>query len=148
LTGVYLRGPGSVELTREIARAQRTEQTLVVAFVDVDKLKDINDSEGHAEGDRTIRAVADALRSSLRSYDLVIRYGGDEFVCAMSGLTLAAAEERLTQVNVVLAEGVGRRSVSVGLAQLRQADSLDSLVARADTALYASRVPQQARPSP
>jgi diguanylate cyclase (GGDEF)-like protein len=134
-----------VELAREIARARRTEQALVVAFVDVDKLKDINDSEGHAAGDRTIRAVADALRSSLRSYDLVIRYGGDEFVCAMSGLDLAAAGERMAQVNVVL-EGVGRRSVSVGLAQLGQDDSLDSLVARADTALYASRVRHGAPP--
>jgi diguanylate cyclase (GGDEF)-like protein len=137
-----------VELAREIARARRTEQALVVAFVDVDKLKDINDAEGHAAGDRAIRAVAEALRSSLRSYDLVVRYGGDEFVCAMSGLSLAAAAERLAQVNVVLDGEVGRRSVSVGLAQLERDDSLDSLVARADTALYASRVRHQARPSP
>jgi diguanylate cyclase (GGDEF)-like protein len=109
-----------------------------VAFVDIDKLKSINDLEGHAAGDRTIRQVADALRSSLRSYDLLIRYGGDEFVCAMPGVALAAASERLAQVGAVLA-GTGHRSVSFGLAQLQQGDSLDSLVARADAALYASR---------
>jgi diguanylate cyclase (GGDEF)-like protein len=118
-----------------------------VAFVDIDKLKAINDLEGHAAGDRTIREVADALRSSLRSYDFVIRYGGDEFVCAMPGVTLAAAKERLAQVNVVLGQGVDRRSVSVGLAQLQQEDSLESLVARADSALYASRA-RTAAPSP
>jgi diguanylate cyclase (GGDEF)-like protein len=122
-----------------VARARRTGQVLVVAFVDVDGLKSINDVEGHAAGDRALQQVADALRSSLRSYDLVIRYGGDEFVCAMSGLTLADAEPRLAQVNVGLGQGPHHRSVSVGLAQLQHDDSLDSLVARADTALYVAR---------
>ena len=140
MTGVYLRGPGAVELAREIARARRTGQPLVVAFVDVDKLKAINDSQGHAAGDRTLREVAHALRSSLRVYDLVIRYGGDEFVCAISGLTMAAAKKRLARVNVELGRGVHHRSVTVGLAQLQQQDdSVDSLVARADTALYEAR---------
>jgi len=111
-----------------------------VAFVDVDKLKAINDSQGHAAGDRTLREVAHALRSSLRVYDLVIRYGGDEFVCAISGLTMPAAMNRLARVNVELGRGVHQRSVTVGLAQLQQDDSVDSLVARADTALYESRL--------
>jgi diguanylate cyclase (GGDEF)-like protein len=120
-----------------------------VAFVDVDGLKPINDAEDHAAGDLTIQQVAGALRSTLRAYDLVIRYGGDEFVCAMcamSGVSLAAAEERMAQVVIALDDGAPRRSVSVGPAQLEQQDTLDSVIARADAALYAARSQQAGRP--
>jgi len=62
-------------LEREIARARRDEQPLVLAFVDVDGLKAINDARGHAGGDRMLLAVANAFRVRLRSHDLIIRYG-------------------------------------------------------------------------
>jgi len=139
LTGVYLRGAGWLELERELARARRTEQSLVLAFIDVDHLKVINDSHGHAAGDRTLVEVARSITAKLRSYDLVMRYGGDEFVCAISGLSFADVKERLTFVSAPLAEAPERASVSVGLAELRSEDSLESLIARADAALYRGR---------
>jgi predicted signal transduction protein with EAL and GGDEF domain len=68
---------------------------LVVAFVDVDGLKRVNDTEGHLAGDALLIAVADSLRACLRSYDLVMRFGGDEFVCALpSGQRLGTLDQR------------------------------------------------------
>jgi len=66
-------------LEREIARQRRTGSTFAVAFIDLDNLKHINDTYGHAKGDEVIRGVADALQRTLRPYDVAGRYGGDEF---------------------------------------------------------------------
>lgn len=138
LTGAYLRGPGFVELEREMLRASRTGQPLVVAFVDVDCLKAINDSGGHAAGDRMLVEVAGAFRANIRSYDLIIRCGGDEFVCALSGQTMTEASARLALVKTAITEATDG-SVTVGLAELAPDDSLETLVARADAALYRQR---------
>ncbi|MDP9243704.1 MAG: GGDEF domain-containing protein [Chloroflexota bacterium] len=136
---MYLRRAGFVELEREIARVRRTDEPLAVAFVDVDRLKAINDSRGHAAGDQVLLEVANIFRSKLRSHDLIIRYGGDEFVCAISGLNMAAATKRLALVIAALAEASEHGSVSVGLAELQPDDSAEDLVARADAALYRQR---------
>lgn len=139
LTGAYLRGPGLVELGREIARARRSAQPLVLAFVDVDGLKAINDSLGHAAGDRLLLQVAGELRAKLRSYDLVIRYGGDEFLWVLSGQTIDEATKRLALVSVAVADGSEHGSMTVGLAELGRDESADDLVARADAELYRER---------
>jgi diguanylate cyclase (GGDEF)-like protein len=140
LTGVYLRGPGMLELEREIARARRSQQPLILAFVDVDQLKATNDSRGHAAGDRLLLDVANSFKRNLRSHDLIIRYGGDEFVCAFSSLDLAEATKRLACVAAAVAEAPEHGSVTVGLAQLRKRDSPEGLIARADAALYRERL--------
>jgi len=90
--------------------------------------------------------VANALRATLRSHDLIIRYGGDEFACVISGLNAADASRRLALVNAVLAEAPESPSVTVGVAELQPNDSIEDLVARADAALYRER-PQQGRGS-
>ena len=137
LTGAYCRGPGLAELEREIARAVRTYEPLVLVFVDVDGLKVINDSLGHEAGDRLLVEVADALAARLRPYDMVVRFGGDEFLCICQGITEIDAAARLTLVNAELAHG--GHSISVGLTELRADDTVTSFIARADRALYRSR---------
>ena len=144
LTGAYLRGAGFQELAREIARARRTAEPFVLAFVDVDGLKAINDSGGHAAGDQMLRETADALRAHLRSHDLIIRYGGDEFVCAVAGLSLADATARLGLVNTALARAPQPGSMTVGFAELQPEDSPQDLMARADAALYRERAGKRA----
>lgn len=145
LTGLYLRGPGLLELDRMIARASRTQQSLVLAFIDVDHLKKINDACGHAAGDRMLLDVANTLGANLRPYDLIIRFGGDEFVCVVSGVHMAEIAKRLERVRAALAEAPETGSVSIGLAEWLPEDSREDLIARADAALYRER--QQRRPA-
>ena len=139
LTGALRRDRGLADLKREIDRARRSDGRLVLAFVDVDGLKAINDLQGHAAGDRLLRAVAAALRTGLRSYDLVIRYGGDEFLCALPGTDIDGARRRFDDVASDLTERSPRASVSSGWAKLEDSDTLDELIARADADLYGRR---------
>jgi diguanylate cyclase (GGDEF)-like protein len=139
LTSTYVRGPGLAELDLEILRATQVGDSVVLALVDVDGLKQVNDADGHAAGDRVLRQVADALRTHLRPDDIVIRFGGDEFVCAISGLPLADAEFRLARVNADLATCPGEPSVTSGLAEMRAGDSARTLITRADEALVQQR---------
>ncbi len=117
----------------------RGRMALSVAFVDVDHLKQVNDSLGHAAGDRLLQNVAHALRSRLRTYDLVVRYGGDEFICAMPGLTAEAARDRLATINSVLGTQSPDGSMSFGVAELQPNESVEELVLRADQSLYEAR---------
>lgn len=137
LTGAYSRDAGTLELKRELARAKRTQQSLVLAFVDVDDLKEKNDSLGHVAGDRLLRDAVDSIRANVRSYDLIVRFGGDEFVAALIDVSMSQAEQRFAAVNARL-EDLGA-SVTVGLAEMRPDDALADLVERADRALYVNR---------
>jgi len=146
LTGVYRRGHGMMILTRELRRAFRSpDERLVVAFIDVNGLKRVNDEQGHAEGDRLLTDLTAATTKRLRSHDIVFRYGGDEFVCILPGANLDGAGPIFAAVAESFAEGGRERGFSVGLAELREGDTPESLVARADTALYESRAEAAAR---
>jgi len=139
LTGAHRRDSGIVELERETARAKRTGQLLVLAFVDVDGLKAINDSFGHPAGDQLLRQIAETIRANLRSYDLIVRYGGDEFLCGLLDMKIEEASRRFLLVNTHLADS-HHASVTVGLAELLKGDdSLAELIGRADEALYRER---------
>jgi diguanylate cyclase (GGDEF)-like protein len=143
LTGAYRRDAGILELEHEIARAHRTGDSFVLAFVDVNNLKVRNDLHGHIAGDRLLRKIADTLRANVRSYDLVVRYGGDEFVCGFPALDVNDAAERFARINEDLASS-DEASVAFGLAELRRGDSLTELITRADALMYANRY-QRAR---
>ena len=137
LTGVMRRAAGIAATEREIARARRQKSLLTVAFIDVDGLKEANDRKGHAAGDQLLRGLASGLRSGLRGQDLVVRYGGDEFVCVLPDTTAEAARTKLHQIRGDLAEaGIG---FSIGLAQLERSDDVVSLLGRADTELYQAK---------
>ena len=140
LTGTWTRSFGLAQVSHELERAHRVGTKLVVAFVDVDGLKRLNDSEGHLAGDALLRRVGDALRANVRAYDVLVRYGGDEFLCAMPNLTVAEAASRFEKIAVALSAGdVSGHSVTFGLAEAEAADSLEDLITRADKALLEAR---------
>ena len=124
--------------TRSIARRRNSEE-LVVTFIDVDDLKAVNDSEGHLAGDSLLVAVADSLRRCLRSYDLIMRYGGDEFMCALPDADTEDVRRRFVDVSSALAEGPIKGSITVGFAELEDDDTAEDLIRRADADLLARR---------
>jgi diguanylate cyclase (GGDEF)-like protein len=139
LTSVRRRGAGLEQLQREIDRAHRTPEELVVTFVDVDGLKHVNDTKGHLAGDALLIAVAEALRARLRSYDLIMRFGGDEFVCALPNTNVEAVRRRFSDVAGSLASGPLEGSITVGFAELGKDDAAEDVVQRADADLLAQR---------
>lgn len=138
LTGAYRREAGLMELERETSVAKRTEQSFVLAFIDVDGLKTTNDSLGHAAGDQLLTQVVDTIRRHTRSYDVIVRWGGDEFLCGLLDVGIERASERFASVNADLVAAQSA-SVTTGLAELRSYEDLDDLVKRADAALYEER---------
>jgi len=145
LTGAYRRPMGELELAKEIARARRSDGRLVLAFVDVDSLKERNDQQGHAAGDALLQSVVTAIRSNLRSYDPIVRFGGDEFVCGLSHTDLDGARRRFDDIRDALREADETGSRSVGLAALGPSDSLQDLTERGDAALYMAKQEKSAR---
>jgi diguanylate cyclase (GGDEF)-like protein len=139
LTGALHREAGRDQLQHEVERAHRSGDALVVAFLDVDGMKKVNDEEGHAAGDALLRSVGSTLLNCLRSYDVVVRYGGDEFVCALPKTRLADARKRFNRVVEVLSNARPGFSVSFGLALLQPNESLEQVVERADRQLYETR---------
>ena len=135
LTGFYLRGLGKAMLQREIDRCRSADGRMVLAYIDVDGLKRVNDAEGHDAGDRLLVNVAAAIRSRLRSYDPVVRMGGDEFVCVVSASDLDVGHRVVADIRRNLAERQADASIGVGLATLQADDSLETLCARADAVL-------------
>jgi diguanylate cyclase (GGDEF)-like protein len=137
---VYLKR----RLVEELRRAQRRQSPCALLMIDLDKLKQINDSFGHPVGDAAIRQVGWALRNTLRSGDTAARYGGEEFAVILPDTSLndaAIIAERLCrQVNSTPVPGLGQISVSIGAAAYPDfAASPEELVERADKALYVAK---------
>lgn len=139
LTGVFRRGAGQLALIHEIDRARRLGRRFAFTVLDVDELKAVNDRDGHAAGDALLHDVAETIVATLRSYDVTVRWGGDEFVCAMSDVSVEVAIERTAEIQHRLGERVPVASVSAGHAELLPTDTLDSVVARADAELYRAK---------
>ncbi len=145
LTGAYRREAGRQALANEIDRARRAEGRFVLAFVDVDRLKVVNDRKGHAAGDRVLQTVADEIRENLRSFDPIVRYGGDEFVCGLGGTDLTEAARRFASIASAI-EARAHVGISVGLIALAAGDTLDQLTERADAEMLRVKAEHHARP--
>ncbi|WP_052664692.1 GGDEF domain-containing protein [Nitriliruptor alkaliphilus] len=144
LTGVSNRRGAEQALRQALARADRYGGALSVALLDLDRFKARNDHHGHAAGDAALVAVVSALRADLRTTDLIGRWGGDELLVVTPDTSPADARRsaerwRRTIAELGLAAGPARVTTSVGLATHQPGDSLDTLLARADRALYAAK---------
>jgi len=139
LTGLYNRRFAMDALDREIARVRRQGEPLSVIMVDLDGLKQINDRHGHIAGDRAICHAAACLSGALRGGDYAARAGGDEFVAVLPNCDsemLGAVIERLQSAARGAGVSAASSTVSAGGAVLRDADDADSLLHRADEAMY------------
>jgi diguanylate cyclase (GGDEF)-like protein len=139
LTGAWTRRLGLEEVSRELERAHRTGASLVLAFIDVDGLKQLNDSQGHLAGDSLLQLLGQTLRANVRPYDVIVRYGGDELICAMPNLSASEATARFEKIAAILAAADGKHSVTFGLAEAETVDTLQELLARADADLLQVR---------
>ena len=148
-TGLLNVATWESEAEAEIARAVRTRSPLAVALIDIDHFKMVNDTYGHLAGDKALRAVTDALREQLRSYDLAGRFGGEEFAILLPQTreehALSIADRLRTHIagmSVPVSddgkpENCIRLTISVGVAPLDDTNrELTDLLAAADSALY------------
>ncbi|MCU1716523.1 GGDEF domain-containing protein [Pseudomonas sp. 5P_3.1_Bac2] len=133
-------------LKREVELARRNMQPMSVLMVDIDHFKQINDQYGHLIGDQALIAVANALKDSLRNVDMVFRFGGEEFMVLLSntdpiGAAMVGERVRLAVQNIqhLVHNQPLPLSVSLGCATLQGAESMDSLLERADQAMYESK---------
>jgi diguanylate cyclase (GGDEF)-like protein len=147
LTGLPNRRHTAELATAALAGAKAAQSSLTIAIIDMDHFKIINDRCGHATGDFVLREFARVGREALRDTDVLGRWGGEEFLLIMPGVTLDAALASLERMRTLVcgihlpASGAGLRvSLSAGLAtSLRHGRSLDEMIARADSALYAAK---------
>jgi diguanylate cyclase (GGDEF)-like protein len=142
LTGTLNRHGIELRLFGELDRARRNGHPLSALLIDIDRFKSINDTHGHAAGDQALRAVAQCIAGSLRSYDLLGRYGGDEFLLLLpethSHHALEVAERIRALVNhaPLPAALTHHPTISVGITETLPLDTAATLLARADAALY------------
>lgn len=147
LTGLANRRHFLTELDHELERVQRSGKPGSLLMLDIDHFKRVNDSHGHAAGDRVLQALAGALASHLRRVDRVGRLGGEEFAILMPETpldsALAYAERLRARIGALVVEAEGasiRFTISIGVAGMDVDDlRADPLLARADAALYRAK---------
>jgi len=135
-------------LNEGIERSKQNDRPLAVLLLDMDGLKRVNDGHGHLAGNRALVRIADALRSSVRGTDTVVRFGGDEFACVLPEASDVGAEELAIRLGAQLAmnQETPRVSVSLGWAVYpRDGKSAEQLLSAADSALYAAKASRDAQ---
>jgi diguanylate cyclase (GGDEF)-like protein/PAS domain S-box-containing protein len=136
LTGLPNRRAWDEELRREVARASRGDHTLTVALLDLDHFKAYNDTYGHQAGDTLLRDLGAAWRTMLRVTDLVARYGGEEFAVLLPDCSPGDGRKLLRRMCAAMPD---EQTFSAGVASWDGKETVESLVQRADGALYEAK---------
>jgi len=146
LTGLWNRAEILNFLRRELERSRRDRTPVGIVLADVDHFKNVNDRLGHDSGDSVLKAVAGYLTSSLRAYDGVGRYGGEEFLIIIPGCDLETTVRRANQIRELVASkpialhtGTATVTLSMGVAVADASLDVEDLVRRADVALYQAK---------
>jgi diguanylate cyclase (GGDEF)-like protein len=140
LTGLYNRHYMREELRRMSATAARRDRPFAILSLDVDGLKAVNDSRGHQAGDALLRSIADALRAVLRSEDIAVRTGGDEFVVLLPDADRSEAVKVAYRIRQRIASVADQANgVSSGIAVWRRGEDPDDALRQADEELYRAK---------
>lgn len=145
-TGVLNKRQGFFRLKKQMERCHRANKPMSIAFVDVDKLKDINDQFGHSEGDKLLNRIATIIKKNIRKGDFVYRYGGDEFVTVFKEANINEAKEIWNRVKKKLHEENHKEklpykiSLSIGFAEYRENINLHELIEHADKSMYKNKI--------
>ena len=143
LTGIPNRNQFERVMIDELEEVQRNPKPFSLALIDIDDFKTFNDISGHLTGDEILVMLASKLRKELRTIDFVARWGGEEFVILLRNADLEKAVTMLESIKTALSdlkhEKAGRVTVSFGVTQYREGDTLASILNRADKALYKAK---------
>lgn len=143
LTGLANRHGMTLALDREASRAARTGSAYGLIWIDVDEFKEVNDNHGHAAGDQVLTRIGELLAREVRGYELAARWGGDEFLLLLTpdnADTLGTAAERIrSTIEREAALGGHPVTASVGATLARPGESVESVLQRADEALYEAK---------
>lgn len=151
LTGLYTRAYFAERLQEEIERAKSNNLSMVIAMVDIDHFKSVNDQYGHIAGDMLLRQIADILRKRFREIDIISRYGGEEFTILIS--------QTNSQGGFAILEGIRKnienekffipvesyhpiqikKTISIGLTELKDENTTEEIIKKADLALYRAK---------
>jgi two-component system, cell cycle response regulator len=148
LTALWNRGVIGELLSREIDRSRREKSCTVVMLCDVDHFKQVNDRYGHSTGDDVLKELAQRLQHSVRSYDMVGRFGGEEFLVILNKCDPCSAATRAENIRMAIGKkpfhtrsGPLDITISVGLALSSEfeQDSLEGILAATDAAMYTAK---------
>jgi len=146
LTGLLSRQAGLERVAEELSRHRRSGRPLACLLMDIDRFKKVNDTFGHQAGDKVLESFGAILRGHTRKHDIVCRYGGEEFLLLLADTSLSAAQataEKIREVTSSKPVSFNDRQISfttsIGLALLRPEETAESMIARADAALYLAK---------
>lgn len=151
LTGLYNRRSGERRLAEEISRSFRRARPLTILLLDLDELKTINDTFGHPIGDQVIKQFAENLQKASRGSDVSIRLGGDEFMMILPECKPDDVHLVLSRLERKSMESSGHSidlEFSAGWTEYSPGESAESLIQRADAALYANKRARKEKPEP
>ncbi len=146
LTQVASHSQALAVLDQAIKLARRKDNSLCVCMVDLDHFKKINDTHGHLTGDAVLRDVASRMQASVRNFDTIGRYGGEEFIIILENTDMTTANEvmqrmlsRVADTPINVSGTAIVLTISAGLAALRFGDTVHTLIARSDAAMYGAK---------
>jgi diguanylate cyclase (GGDEF)-like protein len=143
LTGLANRRGGEKHIASEIARAKREKRPLSAILLDIDRFKQVNDTFGHQAGDQLLRDVSSILRRTIRAYDVLVRWGGEEFLLVLPGVDLDLARVLADRVRHAVesmdTHGIGPVTLSAGVARFDADYDFASTLRTADQRLYQAK---------